>query len=480
MGKTIGTLAVEDTFEVPVKVAYRSLLGDYVTFKMADKNHADYPSGAITLITDKIVMVGAFDAKEPSNSNADRKNYGNNRYIHSNILQWLNSNAAAGKWYSAKHSVDAPPTTAACNGYNGYDTQAGFLAMLDDNFVAALMDTTVTVAKNTVTDGGNYETIASKMFLASTTEVGLENENGIAEGSKLALFNGNTSRLAYPTAQCVTNTNYTNSSFNASAAWYWWLRTPNSRNSYDAHHIYLSGVLSSLIACDGYGGVRPLCNLLSSILVSDTTNSRGNYEFLWNQPPAISGPDRNLGTFGETFSAPSYSVTDPESDVCNVVERLDGATLRTFTAVLGSTYSAGITDLAWRKVLNGVHTLTVTAEDSEANTSVRTFTFTKAVSEMEARTTEIFPADARPAKLLINAQAKLPSGAVLTVEVCNNANDSSPTWEDVTNAVNTGEIYMFTNKSKTAAEWGVQLRFSGSRGTSGEACSLSGIGGTFG
>lgn len=324
MAKSLSTLAVGATFEVPVKAAYQSLLGTSVVFKLADKNHSGYPSGAITLIADKIVMVGAFDAAEPSNSNSDRKNYGNNRYIHSNILQWLNSNAAAGKWYSAKHSADAPPTTAASANYTGYDTRAGFLAMLDDDFVAALMDTTVTVVKNTVTDGGSYETVVSKMFLASTTEVGLANENGIAEGSKLALFSDNTSRLAYPTAQCVTNTNYTNSSFNASAAWYWWLRTPLSGYSYYVRYVFSSGALHYYSAYYGCGGVRPLCNLKSDILVSDTTNARGNYEFQWNAAPStpsgISVPSSCYS--GQNISVTWGASTDPDGDaITYILER---------------------------------------------------------------------------------------------------------------------------------------------------------------
>lgn len=44
-----------------------------------------------------------FDATEPSNGNSDRRNYGNNRYIYSNLRQWLNSPAAAGQWYTAQH-----------------------------------------------------------------------------------------------------------------------------------------------------------------------------------------------------------------------------------------------------------------------------------------------------------------------------------------------------------------------------------------
>ena len=180
MSKKLSTLGVGTTFEVPVKSAYRSFLGDYVVFKMADKNHSGYPSGAITLITDKIIALLCSDTKEPNNSDSNRRSYGNNRHIHSNILQWLNSNAAAGKWYSAKHGQDAPPSSAnVWDNVNPYDTWAGFLAMLDDDFVAALMTTTLTVAKNTVTDGGSYETFTAKMFLASTTEVGLANETGL-------------------------------------------------------------------------------------------------------------------------------------------------------------------------------------------------------------------------------------------------------------------------------------------------------------
>uniref|UniRef100_UPI00267522D8 DUF6273 domain-containing protein n=1 Tax=Ruthenibacterium lactatiformans TaxID=1550024 RepID=UPI00267522D8 len=80
------------------------------------------------------------------------------------------------------HSADAPPTNAnVWNNYNEYDAWAGFLAMLDPKFVAELLTTTQTVARNTVTDGGSYETVTSKMFLPSTTEVGLANENNIAE-----------------------------------------------------------------------------------------------------------------------------------------------------------------------------------------------------------------------------------------------------------------------------------------------------------
>lgn len=351
MSKQLSTLGVGTTFEVPVKSAYQSLLGQYVVLKMADKNHSGYPSNSVTLIFDKIPIVLAFDAKEPNNSNSDRKNYGNNRYSYANVLQWLNSNATAGNWYSAKHSADQSPNSTSVVTYNPYADLAGFLAMLDDDFVAALLDTTVTVAKNTVTDGGSYETVTAKMHLPSTTEVGLANENGIAEGSKLALFSDNTSRLAYPTAECVSNSDYTSSSFNTSSSWYWWLRTPYSGYSYFVRRVHASGALNNGSACNGHGGVRPLCNLKSDILVSDNKNSRGNYEFQRNAAPStpdgISVPESCHSTQDITVTWGASS--DPDGDaITYVLERsvnngsytkVTETAARTFTEVVSTSWN---------------------------------------------------------------------------------------------------------------------------------------------
>ena len=267
------------------------------------------------------------------------------------ILQWLNSNAAAGKWYSAKHGQDAPPSSAnVWDNVNPYDTWAGFLAMLDDDFVAALMTTTLTVAKNTVTDGGSYETFTAKMFLASTTEVGLANENGIAEGSKLALFSDNTSRLAYCTQVAIDKSNY-GSDPTTSQAWYWWLRTPNSGNSYSVRYVGTSGALSDRSAYGGSRGVRPLCNLKSDILVSDNKNSRGNYEFQWNTAPSapdgISVPESCYST--QNITVTWGASTDPDGDaITYVLERsvnngsytkVTETAARTFTEVVSTSWN---------------------------------------------------------------------------------------------------------------------------------------------
>ena len=378
MSKALSSLAVGATIEVPVKAAFQSYLGKTVVFKVADKNHSGYPANSVTLITDKIPFLLAFDAIEASNSDSNRRSYGNNRYSLANLLQWLNSNAAAGKWYSAKHSADAPPTAAnVWSSHNPYSDKAGFLAMLDDRFVAALLETTVTVAKNTVTDGGSYETVKAKMHLPSTTEVGLTNENNIAEGVKLALFSDNTSRLAYPTAECVKNSTYTNTSLNTSAAWYYWLRTPNSGNSYNARNVNSSGALSSNYAYDGLGGVRPLCNLNSSILVSDSTNAKGNYEFQWNAAPSTpSGISVPANCYSGQKIAVSWGAsTDPEGDaITYILERaINNGSYTQVAATAARTFEENVLT-SWNTVKYRVK-----ARDSVGNESAYITSSTSAV-----------------------------------------------------------------------------------------------------
>ena len=250
--------------------------GSPIVWVIADKNHAGYPANSVTLLSKYILTLKCLDAAEPSNSNSDRRNYGNNRYLYSNIRQWLNSAAAAGAWYTAQHSADAPPTNAnVWNNYNEYDAEAGFQNDFSANFRNALLSTSLTVVKASV-DGGGTETVADKVFLLSTTEVGLADE-GYAEGSKLALFSGDTSRRAYPTALCVSNSEYTDASLKTGSPWYWWLRTPYASDARTVRRVYLNGSLGSGDAHSGAPGVRPACNLPSSILVSDTPDTDGAY-----------------------------------------------------------------------------------------------------------------------------------------------------------------------------------------------------------
>jgi hypothetical protein len=280
MPQSLGSLAVG------AKIKFGTIYGNKIQWKIADKDHTDYPSNSVTLVTDRIIKIMAHDGKEANNSDSNRKSYGNNRYKDSNIRQWLNKDSAAGTWYEAQHSADAPPTTANCANYNGYDTLPGFLNGFTAEEKAALLSTTLTVGKASV-DGGGTETVTDKIFPLSGTEVGLSTD--FTEGSKLALFSDNASRIAMPTADAVSNSNYTSSSLKVSAGWYYWLRTPYASNSYIVRSVNASGALGHGNAYGGNIGLRPACNLSSGLLISDSVDADGCYTVIYNEPPVAPG-----------------------------------------------------------------------------------------------------------------------------------------------------------------------------------------------
>ena len=288
MSKTLGSLAVG----AKIKDTSTKFLDSPIVWLKADSNHDGYPSNSTTLITEKIIALRAVDAKEPNNSDSNRKSYGNNKYSVSNIDQWLNSDASAGNWYTARHETDQAPTTKDTHvSCNAYTEDAGFLNGFSETFKNALLDTTLKTVLNTVTDGGSYESITRKIFFASKAEVFGSAENSIMDGSLLSLFSANTNncRIAYLSSECAADSDY---SVTAGSAWYWWLRTPHSSYSYIVRYVYSNGALNGDLAYYGSVGVRPLCNLSSDTLVSDEVDSDGCYVLL--TPPRA--PTINIKT----------------------------------------------------------------------------------------------------------------------------------------------------------------------------------------
>ena len=192
---------------------------------------------SLTLMPANCLESLMFDNKEPNNSDSNRKSYGNNRYLYSNIRQWLNASAAAGSWYSNQHTADAAPDYAT--------TKAGFMSYFSNDFLAVIGKTKIKTVKASV-DGGSYEEMANEYFyLPSTTEVGLANENNIAEGTLFPYFDSNDKRKK---------------SYNGSAT-YWWLRTPDYSYSVGVRGVNTDGTLSDYYACNARG-VAPACNII--------------------------------------------------------------------------------------------------------------------------------------------------------------------------------------------------------------------------
>lgn len=313
--------------------------GAVIRFKVGRQS-----SDRVGLVTERIISLKCFDAKEPNNSNSSRQSYGNNRASVANLLQWLNSAAGAGGWYSAQHSADAPPNNAnVWNNYNEYQDEAGFLSFFEADFRDALLDDTITVAKNTVTDGGGSEQITRKVRLLTETEVGLGNENGIAEGTQWPLFTDNNSRLAYPTAEAVSNSEYTSSSLNASSPWWWWLLTPYAGGAHGVRFVASDGSLYWDRAYFGSYGVRPALFLAPGTLVSDTTDTDGAYIIQWNQPPTTpSSISHGAPRAGQSLTITTGGSTDPEGDAISYVweRRVDSGA---YTQI-GITTAKSITD----------------------------------------------------------------------------------------------------------------------------------------
>lgn len=215
-----------------------TLVFDVVAHNVAIPADTAY-SHSMTLMLHNCPYSLMFDNKEPNNTDSNRKSYGNNRYAHSAIRQWLNSSANAGSWWTSQHEYDAAPDYAT--------TKDGFMKDIDSEFLAVIGKTKIVVVKNTITDGGGSETLSDEYFyLPSTTEVGLANENNIAEGALFPYFSDNTKRTKYNTSGLAT---------------YWWLRTPCSGYSYSVRSVGASGTLGSAGAYNS-GGVAPACNII--------------------------------------------------------------------------------------------------------------------------------------------------------------------------------------------------------------------------
>ena len=251
---TLSSLPIGAKIKVP-----HSVMGN-VIFLKADQNHTGYPENSTTLITDELILLRAFDAKEPNNTDSNRQQYGNDRYSVSNIDHWLNSTASAGQWYSTQHSTDQSPNSTSVVGRNPYDTDAGFLNGFDARFIEAIQDTTITVAQPTA-DGGETDTLTRKVFLPSYAELFNKAENSIMEGSLLQYFQENTNAIRIAkisTYAAEDNNNKGSDSITAGTALHYWMRTPNSPYSYYVRTVTSNGELGGNYPYSGCGGVRPL------------------------------------------------------------------------------------------------------------------------------------------------------------------------------------------------------------------------------
>lgn len=199
-----------------------------------------------------------------------------------------------------------------------------------------------------------------------------------------------------------------------------------------------------------------------------------------NTAPTITcdHPDgADLGTKSSGFTV-SYSVNDVDSsDTLTVVEKLDGVQKRSFTATRNQSNSFAVTGEYFQKILNGKHTMVISVSDGKVTTT-RTFTFTKSVTTAVITLEQPMEADAQITICAITVAGSIPAGAEYTVEVTNNAKDTSPVWEDCTTAAKNGTNYLFTNET-AANGFAFNFRVTASRGSSDVGGHITSIQGGF-
>ncbi|MCB5925665.1 hypothetical protein LJB72_08585 [bacterium 210820-DFI.5.26] len=197
-----------------------------------------------------------------------------------------------------------------------------------------------------------------------------------------------------------------------------------------------------------------------------------------NSAPTISGQDKALGLKNGSF-AENYTVSDVEGDNVVVTEFVDDVQIRSYQATLGQQETIELTREKWLSLTNGQHQLRIEAVDGNFATSVRVWNFSKKETVIKFQFAKPEETDARATKILITPTWKI-EGSVAKVEACNNAFDAAPTWEDITAQVAINRVFNFTNETKTAEKWGVDVRFTITKneGYEGEV-SISGFGGAY-
>lgn len=328
-----------------------------------------------------------------------------------------------------------------------------FYNLIDSQIRAVIKQVKIPYTNSGVQSGANG--LSTKVFLLSGTEVGFSGVSYMnTEGAKLSYFDSASKRVAY----------------NGSSAAVWWLRSPG-----------LSGGVWSVRSdgsndywgCGSTYGVRPAFVLPSSLVVSDDGTVSTN------TAPAINASSTNLGEKNAPFGF-GYTVTDADGDTLTVTEKLDGKTTATRTGVASGTaltFGQGSTAENFQRILNGSHTIQITANDGKESTSLSA-TFTKSVTSATVTLTTPLAVDGDITVAVLQVTGSIPDDATFKAEVTNNANDPSPVWQDATEEVQKGVNIVFSNK--TAANGAAfNFRISVARGASGTGGYIEAISGAF-
>ncbi|MGN9096407.1 DUF6273 domain-containing protein [Flintibacter porci] len=322
-------------------------------------------------------------------------------------------------------------------------------------------------ANSAVASGANG--LSCKIFLLSGYEVGWtqsDNQYFPVDGAKLSYFTSGTSSAA---------NNKRIANYNGSATG-WWLRSPYTNYSVGAWLVDSNGNYYYSYCSNSYG-IRPALVLPSNLLVSDDGSVQTN------TPPTITSTSGssgvNLGTKSAAFSF-KYTPSDADGDKLTVTEKLDGVTKKTRSNVTSGTqltFECASTAAEFQKILNGSHTITIEVSDGQEKATF-TATFTKAVTQATITLDEPLAVEGDITVAILAVTGEIPVDADYTVEVTNNAKDTSPVWQDATTEVKNGTNIVFENHTNTNGA-AFNFRITVKRGSSNTGGYISGVSGAF-
>ena len=306
-----------------------------IIWLMVAKNHDGYPVNSVTLLTEKVIDLRAYDAAEPNNSITERASGGNNDYVLSNIARWLNS--ASTSWYTAAHTTDQAPNDSNLSGGAPYDTRPGFLSNFNTLERNAILSSTLNVLKYYKTT----ESFTAKIFLPSPAEIGAMLAGEPLDGSQWAYFNSDNHSTTL-TEQCFNNTLCTIKPASTTADCGYWLRSAKSDTRNYSYYAFNTSNVGQVVSKYSGNGVRPALNLPSTLLVSDTTGSDGCYSVVWNSAPPTPTTLTVPTIYGGKATTISWSsATDPDGNaVTYQLERsIDGGAFTTIYTGANLSYS---------------------------------------------------------------------------------------------------------------------------------------------
>ena len=269
-------------------------IGDYFVFgKYYDEpilwRCIDIDENGPLMLSDKILSLKAFDAKgsnsgdnndsshtRGTNSYHKRQNRGSNFWADSNIRDWLNSTADAGKVYFSCGNM--PHDEGVYNGLNSYENESGFLSA--DNFSAQelkyIKQITQEVALNELdaeyaTSGTTYHMqdpdIKNCVQNYNTTAYTMETTDRMFFLNCAQLYQlycnfkdeGTQYWLAYPTQAAIDHSEYKGQNLSTDKVWFYWLRDAHGDGGSPTHprHVGESGVYFSWAYNDLQVGIRP-------------------------------------------------------------------------------------------------------------------------------------------------------------------------------------------------------------------------------